>query len=309
MQDAPIRLEDVRKIYRVGFWRKRKTALDGVNLMVRPGEIYGYLGPNGAGKTTTIKLLVGLLRPTSGTLSVLGRPPGDPNARRRLGFMPENPYFYDYLTVSEYLEILADLHRLPRAQRRERIDTVLERVGLERHRRHRIRQLSKGLLQRFGLAQAVLHEPELLILDEPMSGLDPLGRWEIREFILSLRGQCTIFFSSHILADAELLCDRVGILQHGRLVHEGTVRELIESQVRGFEIVLTGAPPPDRPPTALPLTRIGNEWKLWCAGEDELDQALRGISQTPGLKIRSVQPIRRSLEELFIETIRGEERP
>lgn len=299
----PIRMINVSKIYRTGFRRRPHPALNGIDLEVQPGEIFGYLGPNGAGKTTTLKLLIGLLHPSHGTVEIFGNPPSDPETRRRVGFMPENPYFYDYLTLTEYLHVVASIYQMPKKTRNSRIDEVIDQVGLGTHARMRIRQLSKGLLQRLGLAQAILPGPELLILDEPMSGLDPTGRWEIREFILAMKSQCTIFFSSHILADAELLCDRVGIINHGRLVHLGKLQDLLLNQVRGFEILFACSGDNIPLPDINLQSQTGKEWKTWCQDEEELNRTLAQLIKTPGIHILSVQPIRRSLEDLFIQTV------
>src|SRR5688572_32141053 len=227
-----IRTEGLTKQYRVGFWRLRPyMALDGLSLDVRQGEVFGFLGPNGAGKTTTLKLLMQLIYPSSGHAEILGRPVGDVGVKRRIGYLPENPYFYDYLTAEELLEYFAGLFGYGAAERRSRASTLLDEVGIGAERRMQLRKFSKGMIQRVGIAQALLNDPEVLFFDEPMSGLDPLGRREIRHLILRLRDRgCTVFFSSHVLADAETLCSRVAIVAGGRLAAAGSLSEILAFQ-------------------------------------------------------------------------------
>ena len=228
MSGYAIRLEELTKDYPVGFWRPRPVrALDGVSLDVKPGEVLGYLGPNGAGKTTTLKLLMQLIYPTSGRAEILGRPVGDVETRRRLGFLPELPYFYDNLTAEELLIYFGRLFGLSTSDARRRATTLLDRVGLGEARRRQLRKYSKGMLQRVGIAQALVNDPEVVFLDEPMSGLDPVGRRDTRELIAALRDEGrTVLFSSHILSDAEALCSRVAIMARGRLVATGRLTDL-----------------------------------------------------------------------------------
>src|SRR5919106_4452594 len=235
-----IRTEALTKHFTVGFWRPRPyVALDALTLSVPPGEVFGFLGPNGAGKTTTLKLLMQLIYPTSGRAEILGRPAGDIDVKRRLGYLPESPYFYDYLTAEELLDYFARLFAYDSADRRRRVSTLLDQVGIGAERRLPLRKFSKGMVQRVGIAQALLNDPEVVFLDEPMSGLDPLGRRDVRALILELREQGrTIFFSSHILSDAETLCGRVAILAGGRLVAQGELTKLQEFSVRGWELVV-----------------------------------------------------------------------
>jgi len=237
-----IRTEALTKHYKVGFWRPRPyLALDGLNLQVGLGEVFGFLGPNGAGKTTTLKLLMQLIYPTSGRAEILGKPVGDVGVKRRLGYLPEQPYFYDYLTAEELLEYFAALFGYGRAECRTRTAALLDDVGIGAERRLPLRKFSKGMLQRVGIAQTLINEPEIVFFDEPMSGLDPLGRREIRQLILRLRDRgCTVFFSSHVLADAEALCSRVAILANGRLVTAGRLSEMLAFQIHGWELVVIG---------------------------------------------------------------------
>src|SRR6188768_3257928 len=213
-----IRTEALTKHYPIGFWRPRPyVALHPLSLSVAQGEVFGFLGPNGAGKTTTLKLLMQLVFPTSGVAEILGKPIGDPATKRRIGYLPENPYFYDYLSAEELLTYFAGLFGYRAAERAARAKALLDEVGIGAERRMPLRKYSKGMVQRVGIAQALINEPDVVFFDEPMSGLDPLGRREVRELILRLRSRgCTVFFSSHVLADAETLCSRVAILANGR---------------------------------------------------------------------------------------------
>ncbi len=296
-------VEHFSKSYRMGFFLRRVLAVRDVTLTVRRGEIYGFLGPNGAGKTTTIKALVGLIRPDRGRRTVLGGSPADPDVRRRVGFMPENPYFYDYLTVWEFLDFHASLYGIPKPERRRRIEEYLERVEMAEHAKKRIRQLSRGMLQRIGLAQALIGDPEVLILDEPMSGLDPIGRWEMRELLRSLRGQKTIFFSSHILHDAEVLCDRVGVIFQGRMIAEGAVGELVGSSIEGYEVTLEGVPEAAVLGPAQVLSRQDRQVYLWTQPADL--STVMDVAHTNGWRVVAVTPQKRSLEDLFMTLVQG----
>ena len=237
-----IRTEALTKHYRVGFWRPRPyVALDALTLHVRQGEVFGFLGPNGAGKTTTLKLLMQLTYPTSGHAEILGRPVGDLSVKRRIGYLPENPYFYDHLTAEELLQYFAGVFGYAAAERRRRAASLLDDVGIGAERRLQLRTFSRGMLQRVGIAQAIINDPEVVFFDEPMSGLDPLGRREIRELILRLRDSGrTVFFSSHVLSDAETLCSRVAILAAGRLAAVGDLSEIHAFKARAWEIVVAG---------------------------------------------------------------------
>ena len=241
MSTPAIKLDGLTKDYAVGFWRPRPyRALDQVSLEVASGEVLGYLGPNGAGKTTTLKLLMQLIYPTAGTAEILGRPAGDVGARRRLGYLPELPYFYDNLSAEELLVYFGGLFSLSAADARRRAATLLDRVGLGAARHQRLRRYSKGMLQRVGIAQALINDPEVVFFDEPMSGLDPVGRRDTRELIRQLGAEGrTVFFSSHILSDAEALCDRVAIMAQGKLIATGRIADLA-FEVLGWEVVVSG---------------------------------------------------------------------
>src|SRR5947209_4338320 len=242
MRMSAILIEDLTKDFSIGFWRPRPyRALDHLSLSIERGEVFGFLGPNGAGKTTTLKLLMQLIYPTSGHAEILGRPVGDVTVKRRIGYLPESPYFYDYLTAEELLMYFATLFGYAPEERRRRVSALLDEVGIGAERRLQLRRFSKGMLQRVGIAQAILNDPELVILDEPMSGLDPLGRRDVRQLILGLRDRgCTVFFSSHVLSDAEALCSRVGVLAKGRLVASGRLTDMLAFRARGWELVVGG---------------------------------------------------------------------
>ena len=227
--EAVVQVENLRKVFRVGFWGKRVIAVDHLSMDVRRGEVFGFLGPNGAGQTTTIKILMGLIYPSGGQARLFGRSVADPAAKAKLGFLPESPYFYDYLSSREFLRFYGHLFGLWGTALDKRVDELLEMVGMTHARDLQLRKFSKGMLQRVGIAQALINDPELVVLDEPMSGLDPIGRKEVRDLILRLKESGkTVLFSSHILHDAELLCDRVAMILKGRLVASGRVSELID---------------------------------------------------------------------------------
>src|SRR5436190_715017 len=239
-----IEIENLTKDYETGFVRKRKTrALDGLSLTVEPGQIFGFLGAYGAGKTTTLKLLMRLIFPTTGTARILGSDISDVSMHQRIGYLPEAPYFYDYLTAREFLNYCGELCGLNQATRARRTEDLLTRVNLEKKSWDRqLRKFSKGMLQRVGLAQAIVNEPEIVFLDEPMSGLDPVGRREVRDLIAALRDEGkTVFMCSHILSDIEVLCDNVAILKSGRLAHAGSLNELRASETSLIEVIASGA--------------------------------------------------------------------
>lgn len=230
-QSVVVETVELKKVYRTGFWLTQKiVSLKSCTLQVFEGETFGLLGPNGAGKTTLLKTLLGIVRPTAGKGKLMGEPLGDRLVKQRIGYLPENPYFYDYLTGWEILQFTAGLFQIPKSVQKQRIPELLDMVGLAQSaaRKKQLRQYSKGMLQRVGMAQALINDPELVFLDEPMSGLDPMGRYQIREIILSLKAQGrTIFFNSHVLSDVEVICDRVGILAEGELISIGSLQELL----------------------------------------------------------------------------------
>ena len=301
---TPIETENLKKDYLLGFWRKRpRRALDSLTLQVQENEIFGFLGPNGAGKTTTLKLLMNLIFPTSGTARILGRPLDDPAMHRNIGYLPEQPYFYDYLTARELLDYFARFFGFQAEERKRRVDHYLERVGLADAGDLQLRRYSKGMLQRFGIAQAILHDPQVVFLDEPMSGLDPVGRRQVRDLILDLKREGrTIFFSTHILPDAETLCDRVAVLCAGRLQGVGSLEELVSLQVQQVEITFelpAGAPGPSG--LAGRLTRTGDRYRLEVA-EDDVYVALDSLRRISG-RIVSLVQVRPTLEDYFFSLV------
>jgi ABC-2 type transport system ATP-binding protein len=307
-------IENLTKDYEVGFWRKRKVrALDALSLTVEDGEIFGFLGANGAGKTTTLKLLMRLMYPTGGRASILGRDIDDIRMHARIGYLPEHPYFYDYLTAREFLEYCAELFGYGRRERRARAARLLERVHLdEKSWDKQLRKFSKGMLQRVGLAQALVNDPSVVFLDEPMSGLDPVGRREVRDLIASLRtGGTTVFFCSHILADIEVLCDRAAVLQRGRLAHIGRLDELRQlGGQRLMEITVAGADPLCLEDSLAAIagarvTATPAGARIEVASEQEVDEALKAV-RACGARLVSVQPVGNALEELFVKNERDE---
>ena len=299
--------EGLTKDYQVGFWRPRPfRALDHLDLRVEPGEMFGFLGPNGAGKSTAIKLLMQLIYPTSGTARILGRPVGDTTVKRRLGFLPENPSFYDYLTAEDLLTYFARLFEIPSHERAARVARVLDEVGLGTQRRMRLRSYSKGMVQRVGIAQAILNDPEIVFFDEPMSGLDPLGRRDVRALMLGLRDRgCTVFFSSHILADAEALCSQVGVVAQGKLVAGGRMSDILAFDRTGWELVVDHVSD-----TALTTLRaharrlVALDHCRYTADlpPEQPDAFLRALSGA-GVHIVSLNPIRDTLEAFFVRHV------
>ena len=303
-----IRTEELTKDYAVGFWRPRpRRALDRLTLQVERGEVFGFLGPNGAGKTTTLKLLMQLIYPTSGHAAILGRPVGDIAVRRRIGYLPESPYFYDHLTAEELLTYFAALFGLRGADSRARISSLLDQVGIGAERRLQLRKFSKGMLQRVGLAQALVNGPEVVFLDEPMSGLDPLGRRQVRSLVLELRDRgCTVFFSSHILADAEALCSRVAVLARGRLVAEGRLTEMLAFEVRGWELVLADLRPEVLERVrgvARNVTEISQGRYSLELPPDSHPERVAADLVASGAVLVALNPIRDTLEDFFVRHV------
>ena len=306
-----IRVEGVFKAYPTGFWRKRVGILFDLSFTIRRNEIVGFLGPNGAGKTTTLKILNHLAFPDSGKVTILGEDAGvHPEKRRRVGFMPEQPYFYEYLTGIEFLRLCGRLNGMESGAIASRSKEMLRQVGLEGAGTRAIRKYSKGMMQRLGLAQALLHDPELVILDEPMSGLDPMGRMEVRNLIRDLKvAGKTVFFSSHIISDVEALCDRVILLHKGRKVAEDSVNALMGQEIRYVELILSSAPPKEWleeagvSPEA--IFRQGNAFVLRAATIDEANR-IAGAAAAAGLKIYSMVPVKRQLEEIYLEQVGAE---
>jgi len=304
--ETAIEVRDLRKTYRTPFRRKKVEALRGVTFSVKRGHIFGFVGPNGAGKTTTIRTLMGLIRPTGGAATILGQAIPSRAARFQVGFLPESPYFYDYLTVGELLDLTGRIFGLPRDLRRERADTLIERVGLGRARAQSLKKFSKGMLQRAGLAQALMNDPALVVLDEPMTGLDPIGRKEVRDLILELRDQGkTVFFSSHILTDIEAIADQVAIIARGQLQAQGTPAELVQRTVLGIDVTIriaADAALGDLEDGASRVRRAGDEASLTLPAECDVDAWL-ARARDVGAKVVSVAPRHETLEELFLRQI------
>jgi ABC-2 type transport system ATP-binding protein len=303
---AAIEIQNLTKDYETGFWRKKKVrALDGLSLSVERGQIFGFLGANGAGKTTTLKLLMRLIFPTNGTASILGRDISDVSMHSRIGYLPENPYFYDYLTAREFLDYCAELFGYDKAKRSNRTEELLSAVRLEEQSWNRqLRKFSKGMLQRVGLAQVLVNDPEIVFLDEPMSGLDPIGRREVRDLIASLRTQGkTVFMCSHILSDIEVLCDSVAIMKQGRLAHVGSLDELRARETSLVEIIATGADAGKinqyLESTAV-VTTTASGLRIEVSDERQVDAVIAALRRVNGSLV-AVQPVRQSLEELFLE--------
>src|SRR6201981_329417 len=301
---AAIEILGLEKTHMVGFWRKRpKRALQPLHLTVEDGEIFGFLGPNGAGKTTTLKMLMGLVFPTAGTARILGHDWTEPEIKAQIGFLPEQPYFYDYLTAHELLDYYGQLSGVPAKDRKRRIEEVLQRVGLTDVQGMQLRKFSKGMLQRAGIAQAILHDPKVVFLDEPMSGLDPIGRREVRDIILDLKNQGrTVFFSTHILSDAEMLCDRVAVLVDGKLQGVGAPGEIVSMDVVAMDILFElkegrGL----HQDFGLATKKTGAQYRAEVP-EPQLYATLEKLRGCDA-RILSVQPVRPSLEEYFLRMV------
>ena len=304
-QDA-VRVAGLRKSYRGGFWRQKRETLRGIDFTVPRGRTVGYLGANGAGKTTTLKVLVGLLDPDAGTAEVLGLPVGDPACRRRVGFLPENPYFYEHLTAREALRFYGGLSRMAPAEVESRAGPLLDRVGLGDAADRRLGEYSKGMRQRLGVAQALLHDPELLILDEPMSGLDPFGRLLVKDILLEERARGrTVLFSSHILGDVEEVCDAVVILAGGVVTAQGPVQDLLGSAASAWEVAVRGAGAAAleaAAPGRVDLTRIeGDLLRAKIRGDLDPAALQRAVAAAGGVVVE-LSPRRETLEELFLRT-------
>ena len=306
MPAAAIETENLSKEYPYGFLNlKKRMSLENLNLRVESGEVFGFLGPNGAGKSTTIKLLMRLIFPTSGRARILGKSIEDVSTHQVVGYLPEQPYFYDYLTAAELLDYFARFHRLTASDRRERIEKMLKKVGLETAKRIQLRKYSKGMLQRVGMAQAILHEPEVVVLDEPMSGLDPLGRREVRDIILELKREGrTVLFSTHILSDAEMLCDRVGVIVGGKLRGVGTPGEMVGMRAQGMEILFEVEGAAKKFALMDRATRTGERYRVEVS-EGELYGALNELNSV-GARILSVAQIKPTLEDFFMHLVEAD---
>jgi ABC-2 type transport system ATP-binding protein len=307
--EAPVmEASHLSKTFSLGLRRKKVEAVRDVSFAVLPGEVYGFLGPNGAGKTTTMKMCMGLIRPSGGTVQLFGQPHTHIEVRRHVGFLPEHPYFYDYLRPTEILDFYGRLFGIPKAERRRRSGALLERVGLGHAMDRTLRKFSKGMLQRVGIAQALINEPKLVVLDEPLSGLDPIGRKQIRDLIVDLRAEGkTIFFSSHILSDIEMICDKVAIIDRGVVKSVGSLDELLHPDRLTTEITYRGPAEIGARLRELgaQVALLGEYTQATVAGS--VDACIAAIVAAHG-SIDSVVPKRESLEDLFMRAaIRGAE--
>jgi ABC-2 type transport system ATP-binding protein len=302
--DVVLEVEGLRKVFHIGFFRKRVEAVNGTSFRVNRGEIFGLLGPNGAGKTTTIKAILRLIFPTEGEIRLFGRSADDREAARRVGYMPENPYIYQYLKPREFLDLCGRLVGLSKSERQARSEEMIDKVGLRHAVDRPIGKFSKGMMQRIGLAQALLHDPELLVLDEPMSGLDPIGRKEVRDLLVEQRERGkTLLFTSHILSDVELLCDRIVIMQQGKITSEGQVHDLLETAGRHVEIRLSGASQALKDSLRSRGTVVdgeGGHVTLRVEGQKSVDEVIR-ISNAAGARLDAMIPERQTLENLFLQ--------
>jgi ABC-2 type transport system ATP-binding protein len=302
---AAIELLNLEKTYYVGFWRKQpKRALRPLTLTIEEGEVFGFLGPNGAGKTTTLKLLMGLASPSAGTARILGMDLDDARVKAQIGFLPEQPYFYDHLTAEELLIYYAQLSGVPPKGRAAKVAQLLERLGLGDAARSQLRKYSKGMLQRVGLAQAILHDPKVVFLDEPMSGLDPMGRREVRELIEELRDEGkTVFFSTHILSDAEALCDRVAVIHQGELRGVGAVAQLTAQSQGKVEIIFCARSVPAGLTSLGAQARVSGEMVNAVIREEQQDAAIE-VLRRENARLISLTPVRSSLEEYYVQKLR-----
>ncbi|MBC7361955.1 MAG: ABC transporter ATP-binding protein [Candidatus Aminicenantes bacterium] len=301
-----LELEKVYKSYKLGFIPKKKQVLKGVSFYVNEGEIFGYLGPNGAGKTTTIKCILNLIFPDAGRITIFGEDSLKPKARQRVGFLPENPYFYDYLTGREFLAFYADLLGIHGRVKEEKIRYLLKLVGMERAADLQLRKYSRGMLQRIGLAQALLNDPVLVVLDEPMGGLDPIGRKEFRDIIVNLKKEGkTVFLSSHILQDIEMICDRVAIILAGEIINQGYLGDLISEKVLYTEITIAGIPAAEFNHLGESVSTSGDRVLLKVYEERNIDQVINLVQQKKG-KIVSLVPRTETLEDIFVNMVKNQ---
>ena len=306
---SAIEIIGLEKTYSVGFWRKRpKCALRPLHLNVEEGEIFGFLGPNGAGKTTTLKMLMGLVFPTAGSARILSMDVNDPQVKAQIGFLPEQPYFYDYLTARELLEYYGRLSGVVGKDLPARVEKVLGRVGLPDVGGVQLRKFSKGMLQRVGIAQAILHEPRVVFFDEPMSGLDPMGRREVRDLMEQLKAEGkTVFFSTHILSDAEALCDRVAVIHLGELRAVGAVAELTSGVQGKIEIVWEGSNVPSSIKALGAACHVTGDTVRTVVAEENQDLVIDALRRER-LRLVSLVPVRTTLEEYFVEKLKRSEK-
>ena len=302
-----VSIKGLSKTYSAGFWKtKRVVALDDLTLQVEENEVFGYLGPNGAGKSTTLKLLMSLIYPTSGTAKILGNSVSEVSTRQFIGYLPENPYFYEYLTAEEFLSFYARLLGFPPGETKDRVAYYLKLTDIFHSRKLQLRKFSKGMIQRIGIAQALINDPKVIFLDEPMSGLDPLGRREVRDLILKLKNEGkTIFFSTHILNDVEILCDRVAVLNRGKLIGSGKLRDLISKEVKYIEILISGFSyelSRNLFDPSIPITESGSTLRLEVNADTKLSDIINPVEQANGTVI-SINQVRQTMEDYFFTLV------
>ncbi len=303
-----IKTENLNKSFKIDFWKEKNHVLKDVTFSVGKGEIYGFLGHNGAGKTTTIKILNNLITKDNGTVELFGKPPCDIRTKRKIGYLPENPSFYDHLTGEEFLIFYAQLHKIDLSKKKKLVPDLLKRVNLEKAADLKLKKYSKGMIQRIGLAQALINDPELLILDEPLSGLDPIGRYEVRDIILSERERGkTIFFSSHLLSDVELICDYVTILINGRVVSSGKIEELVSREVESWDVTITADKAEKLIGKKNLLHSHGGDHLVRFTKEKDIEPFVQKVYKSKG-KVKSIIPNRKNLEELFMKEMEKERR-
>ncbi|TET23056.1 MAG: ABC transporter ATP-binding protein [Candidatus Aminicenantes bacterium] len=299
-----LKIEDLHKSFSTGFIPKKKKILKGISLAVEEGEIFGYLGPNGAGKTTTIKCILGLIFPKKGKIEIFGHSSYSLQAKEQIGYLPENPYFYDYLTASEFLHFYSQLSLMKKKDKEDKISSLLSLVSLEQSASLPLRKFSRGMLQRIGLAQALLNEPSLVLLDEPLGGLDPLGRKEIRDIIVKLKAEGkTVFLSSHILQDIEMICDRVAIIVNGQIVSQGTLQDLISEKILFTEIILSGVEEKDVEDLGECIPTHTERLLLKVFEDEKIEKILQLVQSKKG-KIHSLIPRTETLEDLFVGIVK-----
>jgi ABC-2 type transport system ATP-binding protein len=302
-----LKIENLYKSFKTGFIPKRKEILKGISLSVEEGEIFGYLGPNGAGKTTTLKCILGLIFPDEGKIEIFGLPYLSLKAKEKIGFLPENPYFYEYLTATEFLSLFGDVFLIKKKEKEEKIRELLHLVGLESWANMALRKFSRGMLQRIGLAQALFNDPSLVLLDEPLGGLDPLGRKEIRDVIVRLKREGkTVLLSSHILQDIEMICDRVAILVDGRIINQGSLHDLISEKILFTEMTISGTDAKDFEGLGEHFSYHGEKILLKVFEEEQIEKILVIVQKKKG-RIHSIIPRTATLEDLFVGVVKQDE--
>ncbi len=302
--DTVLRIEDLHKSFKTGFIPKGKKILNGISLEVNGGEIFGYLGPNGAGKTTTLKCVLGLIFPDKGKIEIFGQSNLSVRAKENIGFLPENPYFYEYLTAAEFLNFYSDLAVVKKEKKQIQIESLLKLVGLKHAARLQLRKFSRGMLQRIGMAQALINDPSLVFLDEPLAGLDPLGRKEMRDVIIRLKEEGkTVFLSSHILQDIEMICDRVAILVEGQIINQGALQDMISEQVEVTEVTISGIQTEDCEGLGECYSAPGGRILLKVFEEEKISAVLQTVQAKKG-KIHSLVPRTETLEDLFVGAVK-----